>query len=149
MGIAESNFKTNVHTKIDSGFGYDIKNSLFAEIECGPRKRSFFGKNSDPDDFISGRIVRVHASFYDYFKKNDMKAYPSKEHITETLSTFEGVWSESIKFDGKNYFNFITEHPCLLEDYPEALESDGRYRIDLVKFLEGNLTVAQEVKEQV
>lgn len=62
----------------NSGFVYDTKNSLFAEIECGPRKKSFFGKNSDPDDFIFGRIVRVHSSFYDYFKKNDFKAYPSK-----------------------------------------------------------------------
>jgi hypothetical protein len=33
-------------------------------LECGPKKKSFFGKNSDPDDFISGRIVRVQPSFY-------------------------------------------------------------------------------------
>jgi len=91
----------------------------------------------------------VNSSFYDYFKKNDMKAYPNKEHITETLSMFEGVWSDCIKFDGKAYFNFYTEHPCALEDYPEPLESDSRYRIDLQKFIEGNMNTAQEEKERM
>lgn len=56
---------------------------------------------------------------------------------------FEGIWSETIKFDGKVYFNFLTEHPCPLEDYPAPLESDGRSRTDLIKFLEGNMNVAQ------
>jgi hypothetical protein len=56
---------------------------------------------------------------------------------------FEGIWSDTIKFDGKPYFNFIREHACPLEDYPEALASDSRYRSDLQSFLQGNLQIAQ------
>jgi hypothetical protein len=63
--------------------------------------------------------------------RSDMKVHPGKEYVAETLSMFDGVWSGTIKFDGKPYFNFFTEHACPIEDYPEPLESDSRYRADL------------------
>lgn len=69
--------------------------------------------------------------------------------MTETLSMFECIWTDSIKFDGKHYFNFYKDHPCPLEEYPNALPSNSNIREDLVKFIEGDLTVAQAVKEKM
>lgn len=72
----------------------------------GPRKGGgFFSKAEDPSDFLYGKIVKVTPNFYLNWK-DKRKIYPQKNDIVQELSTFEGVWNESISFDGKNYFSF-------------------------------------------
>jgi len=33
----------------------------------GPLKTSIFGSNSDPDDYVSGKIYKVNATFAKYY----------------------------------------------------------------------------------
>jgi hypothetical protein len=51
---------------------------IFAELEAGPKKKGLFGRSSDADDLITGRILRVSQSFESYFRKNNSRAFPNK-----------------------------------------------------------------------
>lgn len=42
---------------------YDKTNDFFSDMYFGPINTSFFGANSDPDDFVSGKIYKVNKNF--------------------------------------------------------------------------------------
>lgn len=43
----------------NSVFAIDKKNQLFSHLKFGSDKSSFFSMSSEPDDIISGRILKV------------------------------------------------------------------------------------------
>jgi hypothetical protein len=42
---------------------YDKTNNFFSDMLFGPIKTSMFGANSDPDDYVSGKIYKVNKIF--------------------------------------------------------------------------------------
>ena len=83
-----------------------MSNHIFSEVIFGPRKAGgFFSKAEDPTDFVFGKVMRVAPEFYMRWK-DKRKIWPNKDDVVQELSSYEGVWNESISFDGKHYFSF-------------------------------------------
>lgn len=124
-------------------------NHVFCEVTFGPRRGGgFFTKAEDPTDFVFGRIMKVSPNFYVGWK-DKRKTYPQKADIVEELSHFEGVWNESLSFDGKKYFDFRSELPCRLDHEEYSLPSNSTHRKDLQKLIEGKVEEAQAEKERM
>lgn len=69
----------------------------------------------DPNDYIHGKIVKTTTVFSQKFKEKK-QLFPSKEDIALELSEIEGIWNESIHFDGKEEFNFAQILPYRMEN---------------------------------
>jgi hypothetical protein len=68
LATVNSTLNTEVLWKSNLDYVYDSTNNLFAEINFGPKKSSYFGKNEHPQDYLYGRVVRVKPSFNQYHK---------------------------------------------------------------------------------
>jgi hypothetical protein len=78
-----------------------MKNNYFAELNFGPRKKGFLSTSFDPEDLIHGSIYRTTTAFLTKFKSKAIGLYPSKEDIAKEICGIEGVWNETVRFDGK------------------------------------------------
>jgi hypothetical protein len=87
---------------------YNKTNNIFSEIAYGGRRKNILSKAVEPSDFCYGKIYRVKEEFRLRFESAKDKILPSKFYIEEVLSSFEGVWSEVIAFDGIKYVNFAS-----------------------------------------
>lgn len=57
---------------------YDKTNGIYSELNYGPRKKSMIMKNSEPKDFVYGKIYKLRSEFMEKFKETP---YPSKDFI--------------------------------------------------------------------
>ena len=73
-----------------------MTNHYFAQLNFGPRKK---GK-LDPQDLIHGKIFRTTSGYLNKFKSKTPPIFPSKEDIAKDLCEIEGIWNQSILFDG-------------------------------------------------
>ena len=67
------------------------------------------------------------------------KSDPSHEY-----SKFEGLWTSHIEFDGKKYWDLKVVDPIQHVHTNEPLESDCRFREDLIFLARKDLAKAQE-----
>lgn len=121
-----------------------MTNLHFCELSFGPRRKGFMAK-SDPNDYLHGRIVKTTTGFLQKFKENKQK-FPSAEDIALELCSIEGIWNQSICFNGKEEFNFTNTLPYALEMEEHSLPSDSRFRKDLREYIKGNIEDAQKEK---
>ena len=63
------------------------------------------------------------------------------------LGTVEGIWSQGIRIDGEEVWNFSTTLPYQMKDADHPLPSDSRLRKDLSLYVDGDIDRAQEEKE--
>lgn len=124
-------------------FIFDEKNLIYAEINYGQEKVSFLGASDDPIDRIYGKIYKVKPSLAQLFKSSKGKEIVIKDHVETELAAFDGTWTQLIKFNGVEYFNFRTDLPCVLEEKGCPLPSDSQFRSDIRRLIENNMTEAQ------
>jgi len=104
------------------------------------------------------KMVSKNANFPDYFKGEITKKSQCKEekglNFTvkdkhTVLSTIEGEWTDSIKFDDIIYWDYNTFGHYSLERTIFTLPSDSTFREDLIVLKSGNLLEAQKSKTKL
>lgn len=104
----------------------DKKNDLQAKLTFY-ENTSMFSKNLHPTDHFEGAITKISDPSHEYSK-------------------FEGLWTSYIEFDGKRYWDLKAVDPIDHIDTTEPLESDCRYREDLIFLAKKDMAKAQEHK---
>lgn len=66
-------------------FIFDQKNMLYAELNFGQQKFSYFGTSSDPVDMVCGKIYKVKPSLTSLFNSSKRKEIVLKDHIEKEL----------------------------------------------------------------
>lgn len=69
--------------------------------------------------------------------------YPAKEDIAKEICSIEGVWNETVRFDGKEYIDFRKYLPYEMQDEANPLPSNSLYRQDLAFVVKDQLDLAQ------
>lgn len=69
--------------------------------------------------------------------------YPAKEDIAKEICSIEGIWNETVRFDGKQYVDFRQYLPYEMQDEADPLPSNSLYRQDLVYVAKDQLDLAQ------
>ena len=83
------------------------------------------------------------------WKGGKRKEIVLKDHVEKEVAEFKGTWTQALKFDGEEYFNFRSEMPCVLEEKGCPLPSDSQFRTDIRKLIENNVGEAQVEKERL
>ena len=131
----------------EKGLVLDLTNDICSFIEMNPDELGFFesffkSKKTFPDYFrgsiVDIRYVSVDENGGNHILQKDAKPY----------GTFEGEWTSFISFDNVEYWNNNSK-TLKLYSHAFTLQSDGRFRPDLLNLIMGNEEQSQIEKEKL
>jgi len=110
---------------------HDKQNKVFAEVKLNPEPGGWFTWSKKPSDYFVGGIF----------------TYAATPQQRKQVSTIEGSWLGCVVFDKTFYWNWKDSTPKYAPiPVANPLPSDCRFRGDIIKLLEGDITAASDAK---
>lgn len=128
---------------IKKSYYMDEKNFLFCEVNWGKDKN---GSNQlcKFNDYFSGMIVRLKPTA----NTNDYKKIKKKD-IEEEIGLVYGRFTGKVYFQNQLLFDVSCDYPFQMINYEPCLQSDCRFRKDIVLRKLNDFLKAQEGKEEL
>jgi len=127
----------------------DTHNRLGCDIAINPDApgflRGLFSSRKNPIDFLRGQIFRYNPSV-----AAKMQAFANltdaEKRETELICPVEGGWLSGLTIGGTRFWEINRERPAHVQDVPDPLPSDSRYRDDLQALARGTVDASQAAK---
>jgi hypothetical protein len=127
----------------------DHGNNLKAVVMVNSKKNGGrFAKQSKKIDEFGGIIYKKLLRFEkeETKKKKDDTKLDKLDDIEEEICEIRGSWLDKLTIDNEEWWNINDQVPVRSVTIPNCLQSDPRYREDLISLFRGNEKLSQEWK---
>lgn len=131
----------------------DVENEISTQIVFNPDRKGWFKRmfshaQKTHPDFFEGIICNQRDFDYKANRGGDLEKLKKKTGL-DVYAKIEGNWTESMRIDDVEVWNYDRYRPLKLHYINNPLPSDGRFRPDLIALLNHDLPKAQEKKDEL